>query len=365
MSMIKNLGVIFCLLLLISCSKQEPAKVAPGKIPKVNVAKPGIETVERIITAVGTLDAEDQVQVAAEVAGLIQQIKFEEGQEVKQGDILVILDPTNFKLSLDNTKALLERAQANLSLAKYNYELKKSLYEKKFIPEQELQDFSTQLERARAELTSASAAYQIAQKALENSVIKAPVDKDDKNYTWEVQRKLISIGEYVNPGKPVVELVNRMTLKLRFTVPEQDAGYLTAGKKVNFSVPAISKNEFEADIFYVSPAATENTRVITVKARFDNIERLLRPGYSANVRFIAQTKENAFTVPRRALRFNVDKTYVYVVNDNKLERKDVVVGIQSEDYVEIISGIIADDDIVIRSGTFVEAGTLVEIISEE
>ncbi|MFH1230634.1 MAG: efflux RND transporter periplasmic adaptor subunit [Planctomycetota bacterium] len=356
---------LFCIGLLTSCSKQEAPKSKAAQIPKVTVAQPGIEKVERIISAVGTLEAEDQVQVTTEVSGIINEIKFEEGDEIKQGDVLAILNQTSFKLNVENSRALLERARTNLALADSNYKRRKDLYDKKFITEQELQELANALDKAKAEYDSAQVVCKISQKALQDSVIKAPVDVNNKDYIWEVQRKLVSIGDFVNPGKPVVELVNRMTLKLRFTAPEQDAGYLIAGKKVNFSVPAISKKEFEGDIFYISPAAVENTRVVIVKARLNNTERILRPGYSANVRFIAEAKENAFTIQRRSLRFDVDKTYVYVVKDKKLERKDVTTGVQTEDFVEITSGITADDEIVVRSGTFVEAGTLVEVISEK
>lgn len=355
------LFLLLCMALLPACSKQEPPK-NKSPIPKVTVAQPQTEKMERIITAVGTLDSGDEVQVATEVAGIIQEIKFEEGQEVKQGATLVILDPTNFKLNIENAMALLERAKAGLNLAESTYERKKSLYEKKFITDQELQEFATALDRAKTDLTSATATYKIAEKALGDSVIKAPVDKDNENYVWEVQNKLVSIGEYVNIGKPVTELVNRIILKLRFTVPEQNAGYLSLNKEINFTVPASPNKEFTAKIFYLGPKAVEGTRAVIVKAHFNNTERILRSGYSANVRFIAETKNNALTIPRRALRFDVDKTYVWSVNDGVLHRKDVNIGIEKEDKVEIISGISQTDTIVMRSGSFLEDGTRIEII---
>jgi multidrug efflux system membrane fusion protein len=356
---------VFGILLLTSCSKQEPPKSKAGQIPKVTITQPKTEKMERIITAVGTLDPEDEVQVATEVSGLIQEIKFEEGQEVKQGATLVILDPTNFKLNVENARASLKRAKAGLTLAESTYERKKSLYEKKFITDQELQEFATALDKAKAELTGAQATCKIAEKTLEDSVIKAPIDKNNGNYVWEVQKKLVSIGEYVNPGKPVTELVNRITLKLRFTVPEQEAGYLAMDKKVTFTVPAMPNKEFEAKILYIGPKAVEGTRAVIVKARFDNMERVLRSGYSANVRFIAETKEKALIISRRSLRFDVDKTYVWVVDDGALHRKDVSIGVEEADKIEIISGISQTDTIVVRSGSFLEDGTKVEIVEEK
>jgi RND family efflux transporter MFP subunit len=358
-----NLYLILGILMLVSCSSKEPPKVA--MLPKVTVTQPTTEDMERIITAVGTLEPEDDVQIATDVAGLVQEIKFEEGEAVKQGTVLTILDPTNFKLNVANAKAASARANANLNLARSTYERKKSLYEKKFITDQELQEFATALDRTKTELAGAEAVCDLAKKALENSVIKAPRDKDNKNYVWEVQKRLVSIGEYVNAGKPVAELINRTTLKLRFTVPEKDAGYLAVGKPVNFTVPALPDKTFLAKIYYAGPQATEGTRSVIVKARFDNTEHLLRSGYSANVHFVAETKTKTLSVPRRSLRFDVDKTYVWVVNGGILHRKDVSIGIEEEKKVEIISGIDASDTVVVRSSTFMEEGAKIEIVEDK
>jgi membrane fusion protein, multidrug efflux system len=354
-----------CVILLSACSKQEAPKSKMAQMPKVTVAQPSIEKVERIISAVGTLEAEDQVQVTTEVSGIINEIKFEEGQKIKQGDALAILDQTNFKLNLENSQALLERAKTNMVLADSNYNRKKDLYEKKFITEQELQELANAQEKAKAEYASAQVVYKISQKALQDSVIIAPLDMNNKNYIWEVQRKLISIGDFVNPGKPVAELVNRSTLKLRFTVPERDVLYLSTDKLVKFTVPALLKKEFEAKIVFLGPAAVESTRAVIVKARFDNTEYILRPGYSANVRVIAETKEKALVISRQSLRFDVDSPYVLIVNDGTLHKKSVTVGVEKENTVEIISGINPTDTIVVRSSSFLEDGTKVEVVEDK
>lgn len=362
--LIQILCALFSISLLTVCSKQQESstKSKVAQLPKVTVTQPKIRKVERVITAIGTLEPDDNVLVSAKVAGVVQEIKFEEGEVIKQGDVLIKLDPTDFQLNLDNSKALLERARANLVLAKANYERKKSLYEKNFIPKQEFQEFKTSLSRAKADFDSAKATYKIAKKFLEDSVIRAPIDTENKNYYWEVQRKLVSIGEYVNPGKPVVELVNREILRVRFTVPEREASYLNIGKSIQFSVPALPGKVFEAKIFYLSPQISESARAVVVKAKFNNQERILRPGYSANVRMIAETREKSLIIPRRALRFDIDKSFVWVVVDKILHRKNVSVGVEEEDYVEIISGINQNDKVVVRSGSSMKEGTKVEIV---
>ncbi|MFH0888448.1 MAG: efflux RND transporter periplasmic adaptor subunit [Planctomycetota bacterium] len=359
--------VLFLLLfmaLLPACSKQKPVKNKTAQIAKVTVAQPKVERIERIISAVGSLEPEDQVQLTTEVSGIISEIKFEEGQELNQGDAMAILDPASFKLNVENSQALLERAKTNLALADANYKRKKDLYEKKFITEQELQELTNALDKAKAEYTSALVACDIAQKALQDSVIKAPFDVNNKNYTWAVQQKMISIGEFISPGKPIAELVNRTTLKLRFTVPEQDALHLTMDKPVKFTVPALPNREFDAKIFYISPSAVENIRSVIIKARLNNTERLLRPGYSANVRLIAEIKEKAIVIPRRSLRYDVNKSYVLVVNSGVLNRKTVTLGVEKEDYVEIVAGINPTDLIVVRSSSFLDDGSEVEIVED-
>jgi len=260
----------------------------------------------------------------------------------------------------------LDKAKSNLGLAEDNYKRDKSLRAKELIPEQEYQASGTDFENAKSDLASAQTNCQIAQRALDYSVIKAPVDAANKSqYIWEVQKKLVSIGEYLTAGSPVAELVNRTVLKLRFTVPERDAGYLAPGKLVRFNVPALPAKEFEARIFYIAPNAVESTRSVMVKAYFDNADRVLRAGYSANVRFIAESKEQALVIPRRSLRFDVDKVYVLLVTDGALHKKDVTLGVERDDYVEIISGLGLSDTVVVRSGSFLEEGTKVEVIKDE
>ena len=367
--MTRVLGFAFCLAILVSCSKQDPPKnkAAAGKLSKVTVAQPQMQDVQRIITTVGTLEPEDDVQVTSQVSGIIQEIKFEEGQELKQGDVLAILDPTNFRLNVENSRALLDRAQSDLSLAQANYEREKKLFEKNLVSEQEFQQYAAAQDSSKAAFASAQAGLKIAEKSLADTVIKTPVDKSGNNYTWEIQKKLVSIGQYINAnsGAPIAELVNRTTLKLRFTVPEQVAKYLAINKTVKFTVPAVADKDFEAKIIYIGPQAMESTRSVPVKARFDNAEHVLRPGYSANTRFIAESKDKALVIPRRALRFDVDKPYVFAVKDAILSKRQVVLGIEKEDFVEIISGISASDTIVLRSGSFLNDGAKVEIIESD
>lgn len=363
---IKILCVLLCGLALSACSKEESAKTKPARVPTVTAAQPRIENVERIISALGTLELESNVQVATEVAGLIREVKFEEGQEVRPGEVLVALDQTGFKLNLDKAQAALDRAQATLALAETNYQRASKLREKDLVPEQELQELATALGNAQSDLVGAQVNCRIAQRALDYSVIRAPVDESAKpGYTWEIQRKLVSIGGYLTAGAPVAELVNRSTLKLRFTVPEQEAEYLAFGKPARFTVPALPGKEFEARIFYIGPNAVESTRSVIVKARLDNPARLLRAGYSANVRLIGEAREQAVVIPRRSLRFDVDNPYVLIVNDGTLHKRAVVTGIEKDDSVEIISGVSRTDTVVVRAGSFLEEGTKVEIVKDK
>ena len=367
MNKLNTVALMFlCLAILVSCSDKEPPKNMSARVPTVTVTQPREERVERIISTIGTLELEDDVQVATEVSGLIKEVRFKEGQEVNPGDALVVLDPANFQLNLDKAKTALDKAKSNLGLAEENYKRNQTLREKDLISEQEYQELATVFENARSDFAGAQTNCRIAQRALDSSVIKAPSDENNKTkYTWEIQRKLVSIGEYLNTGSPVAELVNRTTLKLRFTVPEREAGYLAQDKTIRFTVPAMPGKEFEARIFYIGPNIIESTRAVIVKAYFDNAGRILRAGYSANVRFIGETSEKAMMIPRRALRFDVDKSYVLVVVDGMLLRKDVVVGIEKDDYVEITSGLGLADMVVVRSGSFLENGSKVEIVNDK
>jgi membrane fusion protein (multidrug efflux system) len=361
-----TLCLAFCPLLSFSCSQKEEPKAKQARLATVTVTKPTEERVERVITAIGTLELEDETSIATEVGGLIKEVKFKEGQEINPGDTLVVLDETNFKLNLEKANAAFNKAKANLSLAEDNYTRAKTLREKDLISSQDYQGFVNALENAKADLAGAQTNCQIAQRALDSSVIQAPVIEGGENkHKWEVQKKLVSVGEYLNTGSPVAELVNRTVLKLRFTVPEREAKYLVPAKTVTFSVPAVLGKDFKAVIFYIAPNIAESTRAVIVKAYFDNKDRLLRAGYSANVSFVGETSEKAIMVPRRSLRFDVDKSYVFAVVDGVLRRKDITIGIEKDDFVEIASGISLEDTVVVRSGSFLEEGAKVEAVPDK
>ncbi|MBI4835084.1 MAG: efflux RND transporter periplasmic adaptor subunit [Planctomycetes bacterium] len=380
----RALCFILCLIVFSSCSQKEPPKARQARLATVTVTKPAEERVERIITAIGTLDLEDEVNVATEVGGLIKEVRFEEGQEISPGDILVVLDETNFKLNVDKANAALDKATSGLSLAEDNYNRAKTLKEKELISNQEYQEATLALQNAKSDLAGAQTNCRIAQRALDFSVIKAPfrgrgISGSTENgqsrdgvpagefpkgkYTWEVQKKLVSVGEYLNTGSPVAELVNRTTLKLRFTVPEREARYLAMGKAVKFTTLA-APGDFKAVIFYIAPNIIESTRAVTVKAYVDNKDHVLRAGYSANVSFVGELSEKAMMISRRSLRFDVDKSYVLVVMDGVLKKKDVTIGIEHDEYVEITSGLSLTDKVVVRSGSFLEDGTKVEVIPD-
>jgi len=365
----KFIVVFFILIILIldSCSESKSdGKGEATKSVKVSVVVPIVRKVEHIITAVGTLEPEDEVEISAEVAGIIDEIRFEEGQKVKPGEILAVLDKTNFKLNLKNSKALLERAKANLFLAQSTFERRKKLYDKKFITEQEFQELSVSLDEAKAQFESAVSNCELAEKSLADTIIKAPLNKNMRSGdSWEVQKKILSKGEYVNVGKPIVVLVNRTTLQLVFTVTEKDSHFISPCKKVIFNVPPLPNKKFEATVFYISPKAREDTRTVVIKGRIDNKDLILRPGYSANINLCAEIKEKAITIPIKAIRFDRDTPYVFIVNNEGiLCKRAVVCGVEKEDFVEIISGIEQNDKIAIRRGPFVKEGQKVEVVQE-
>lgn len=327
------------------------ANAAPGKADKDAASKGGsggpvpvesrkVETAEvpQVISAVGSLRSDESVTLRPEIAGRIVAIKFNEGQRVEKGAVLVQLDATV-------NQAEVQQARTNLDLAKSKYQRAVDLASRNFISGQARDEAKTAYEVAQAALAVVEARYS-------KTEIRAP-------FSGIIGLRVVSVGDYVKEGADLVNLEAIDPIKVDFRVPETFLKDVKVGQTMQVSMDAIPGKSYEGRVLAVNPLLDAAGRSIVVRAQIRNQDVSLRPGMFARITLVTQTKRDAVIVPEEALVPQGTDNYVFRVVDGKANRVKVETGLRRDGKVEIVSGIGKDDTIVTAGQSRLREGVAV------
>jgi len=287
----------------------------------------------RGITAVGSLRSDETVMLRPEVAGLIREIGFGEGQPVKKGQVLLRLDDAI-------ARAELAQASANLALAQSQHSRAASLQAEGFISKQAQDD-------AASNLKVQQAAVALARARLEKTRIVAP-------FAGVMGLRNVSVGDYVNAGQDLVQLEAINPLKLDFRISETYLTQVRVGQTLDVRFDALPSVARTGRVIAVSPVVDAGGRSILVRAQVPNNPTddptgdggQLRPGLFARVQLLF-AQEDALVVPETALAPAGQVQYVYRVNNDRAERVEVTIGERRDGRVEIRHGVQAGDAVVV------------------
>jgi RND family efflux transporter MFP subunit len=334
---------------------QRPGGATGRRQPTVVVRPVSTRDVVYTIESVGTLEAEEEVRIPARVSGPVTKVSFQEGDPVTPQTVLAEIDPARYALEYARAKAGAELATAVLHDAQQAYDQRASLRKQDpgWVSDEELRRYETALERAKADLARATTDLNLAQKNLDDSKVRPP-------FAGIINAKLVSTGEYVRPEGVIGTIANVRTLKLRFTVPEVDAGHIEVGQPVRFSVRAHPDREFTASIFFVSTTADPATRKVEIKARCDNPDGLLKPGFFTAVQLQAGLHHAAVMVPEEAVIPTEVGFVTYVVDQGVARQRKVEIGLRDRGEVEILKGLQPGEALVVRGGHVIADGIPVQ-----
>lgn len=294
----------------------------------VEAVKVKIGEVIEDIRAVGTLQPNEAVSMAPEIAGRIASIPFGEGVRVKEGDILVELDPIILRAELD-------KARSDLTLATANRLRADTLAER-----------GSGTTRARDEANAAYRASQVAlalaEARLQKSTLQAP-------FTGVLGLRAVSPGAYVAPGQRIFDLIQVDPLKVDFRVPETSASKIKVGQTVLISPDAALDQIVEGKIYAIDPLIDVNGRAIRLRANVPNADSKLSPGFFTRLRVVTERRPNAIIVPESAIFPLAGRTLVYKVVNGRAVQADVVLGQRMPGEVEVREGL-TPNDIVVTSG---------------
>ncbi len=299
--------------------------MGPAKLPAIVL---GASTAKSALVIPGTVLAEQDVQVRAEISGKVTQIGFREGEPVKAGQLLVGLDESELK-------ALWQSADAALSLAKSRERRAKEDFQSQAVSRNEY-------EEAEAALSTAAAAAALAKARLDKCRIVAP-------FAGAAGLRAVDQGGMLQAGAPITTVQDLRSFRVEFSVPENQASFVRQGLRVRFTV-AGRDDTLSATVFAVDPGVDPGTRLLRVRARTapprNDARGVLRPGAYARVE-LPLSQANALWVPAQAVVGSARGAQVWRIRGGVAELAIFQAGTRTPESVEAVKGLAAGDTILI------------------
>lgn len=352
--------VVACLLLIpafwvYSEAPKEAKKEGAGKGVLITTGKAQLKSVERSVSLVGELQAEEEAVVKAEVKGRVKAVYKSLGDSVKKGEPILLLDSEEYEISREQTAQALKEARSRYELARINWERADGLFKKGLISERERDEARESLEGLDAAAKERHSAVELATKRLRDTRIVAP-------FSGIIKDRIVNVGDYVDDRAAVAVIVDLSPLKLRASVPEKSAGIIRNGMKVLIGVEAYSGKVFEGSVARISPALDPKTRTLAIEAAFHNKDRALKPGFFATGKVVTKKGDKAIFVPEESLVSFAGIKKVFVIENGTAVERLVKVGERVESIVEITEGLKGGDVVATSALNKLSTGVRVEII---
>jgi len=344
----------------------EPAASASGRrggkgagaVFPVEVMTVESKKLDTLVTAPGTIEAFERVQVTARVAGVVDRVAFSEGQTVKKGDALVVIDSERYQLSVNQAKAVLEKADATVKDVEASVARREgaSAQHPGLIPGEELETYRTKVLTAKADRASAAEGVKVAELNLRDSHVRAPIE-------GVIQTRTVETGQYVQPGYVMATLLRSDPLLLRFQVEPLEAPRLKPGMSASFTLRETQRT-YTAKITLVAAAADPVTHMVGVSAEVteDAHKYWLRPGTFCEVSVDVSGARDVVAIPRSSMRATDHGYVAYVVENDAAVERELALGMSTKDgWVEVKNGLKAGDVLVVRGVEALSKGAKVRV----
>jgi len=291
------------------------------------------------LNAIGTVAAVQGVTVSADLPGVVDNVAFDSGQSVRQGDVLV-------KLDTRQEQAQLAAVEAQRELAGLNFDRLKGLVSEGAISRAEY-------DRAAADRKQTEAGTGEIRAAIERKVIRAP-------FSGILGIRQVNLGQYLSSGDPIVSLQSLDPIYVNFGVPQDEAGEMRTGRQVRILVGSGARTEYMGQITAIDSTVDEATRNIKIQATLANPQGTLRPGMFVQAEVMLGAKQSVVAVPASAISYAPYGDSVFIVTDLKNPKGKTYRGVRQQfvklagargDQVAVVSGLRPGDEVV-SSGVF-------------
>ncbi|MBQ0833851.1 efflux RND transporter periplasmic adaptor subunit [Marinobacter sp.] len=313
-------------------NRERPASV-------VNTRMPELDTVRDMVTAVGSLNALNSVDLTTEISGRAVALNLKTGNRVEQGDVLLRLDDRQARADFKVIEAQLADARRQLERAR-------SLRSNNSVSQAQVDELRTAVDVGEAQ-------RQAAQVRLENHRIEAP-------FAGVIGLSDISIGAYVTAGTTIATLDNTERMELNFAIPERFLGQINLGQQVLGTSPAFPDIEFSGELTELGARINVLSRTLPVRALLDNPDGKLRPGQFISAALTLRERQ-ALVIPEQAVMMRGDEKYVFVAEDGVARRISVVLGSRMPGTVEVAEGLTRDDAVIVTGQDRLSSGNRIRV----
>jgi RND family efflux transporter MFP subunit len=327
----KRIAVFTLALLLAACAE----KNVPGKAlaaAEIKTASVEMRDVELAYSAEAVVEAVRQSTVAAQVSGRIVDLRFDVGDYVKKGEVIVRIDERAAAQAVQASEAQVRQAEAELRNARAQYERARQLVAEKFLSPAALDKAESDYKAAQARVAALLAGAEQAATEKSFTVVAAP-------YSGVVSARHVELGEMATPGRPLMTGFDPGTLRVTATVPQAQIGAIQAGGKARVEIPSLGK-WVDAKRVTIVPSADPRTHTTQVRLELPADVRGVYPGVYARAHFVTGTAPRLL-VPRAAVLRRSEVTAAYVVDDKgALQLRQVRVGTAGDErFIEVLSGL--------------------------
>lgn len=293
----------------------------------------------------GTLNPYRIVEVRAQVPGVVSRLNVDRGDRVRAGQLLAVIEAEGIRSAAAGAQAQVSAAQANLAVARQRLESSRKLYERGAISEIDMKTAQAGYEAAESQLAAARAQAASAGESARRASVTSPI-------AGEVSQREVSAGEAVNPGQALVTVVDSRTLELAGQIPVVRAADVRPGQRVEFTLDAYPGQVFEGTVARIDPTADPATRQVGVYLRLPNPDGRIVGGLFATGRVLTGSVDTVLVAPEPAVRREGNSTYVFVVERDRLVRREVVTGMADpvNGTVEIVSGLTRGERVLVAPG---------------
>jgi len=385
------------------CSKSEPASVLgdashPTPVHFYTVAE---ETARRRIQAVGSLYALEESTLSSEVEGPVAEVLADVGDNVKEGQALIRVDPRELQLEVDRQRGIVtqvraqlgigpndpppsdpkkiasvQRAEADLFDADQKYTRAQEMFRDKLISQQQLDEAASryqstkatytvalqEVDRLKALMVSSEASEKLAEKKLNDATIRAP-------YPGAIKTRNVHPGEYLRVQSPVMVLVRTDRLRARLAVPERWAGWVKDGATIDLHVEAFPGETFHGKISRINPAVAQDSRTFEAEALLVNLDGRLKPGFFLQASIPSEKEEKTIFLPEQAVNYRYGVYKVFLLNGNRVSERQIRPAGQTEDdrgrRFEVAEGLKPGDRVAVAISGELRDGAVVREQTEE
>jgi membrane fusion protein, multidrug efflux system len=351
---ILRIAVLALALAISACSENGVAgdKTGEGKDAKaaadasipVEVAKPLRGEMLAMYSGTATLEAEADAEIIAKVGGEVRRLLVEEGDRVKAGQVLAILDDRQLRLQAAQTRAALAKAERD-----FNRQVE--LHEKGLVSAGAFEGLKYDLDNHRA-------ANDIASLSLSYSEIRAP-------FAGIVSERHVKLGQEIAIGVSMFRVTDPTPLKAAVFVPERELARLKPGQAASIAVDALAGRSFPAIVKLVAPTVDSATATFKVTLEVNDPKGDLKPGMFSRVGIVFERRAEAMTIPRIALLDTDGASNVFVVNAGKAEQRAIKTGLSNAGKVEVIEGLAGTEQVVVVGQNGLKDGNPVRVVSLE